>query len=256
MSGFLDVFPSPQAALDLEPEDLAGLLVEFFNALDWNQRPTVMRTSFVIGPRMVPAPCDKRYEVQCAVIEAWCWLIREGLLIPKPDGEPDQYVFSRRGELKTRVDVKEYRRRAMYPKQLLHPTVVCKAWPLYVRGDYDTAVFQAFKEIEVAVRNAGGYTDADFGKELMRKAFRPSNESPPGPLSDSSEPQEEQKSLQELFAGAYGRIRNPTAHRHGVLTDPMETFEMLVMASHLLRVIDRRQSVTETSLHPTSDVKA
>lgn len=242
MSDFLDLLPNRQEALDLEPEILAGLLMEFLHQLPFESKPRVMRTSFIASAQMVREGAP-RYELSKTVTEAWSWLIQEGLIIPRPlEGDPDQYDFSRRGMLlKNREAVEKYRERTRFPKQLLHEIIAEKTWSLYLRGDYDTAVFQAFKELEVAVRDAGGFSDGDYGKELMRKAFKPSNEGQHGPLTDTTEALEEQKSLQEMFAGAYGRARNPTAHRHGVLTDATEAFEMLAVASHLLRAVDRRR---------------
>lgn len=200
-----------------------------------------MRTSFIAGDQMIRDGSPK-YDLSRTVIEAWSWLIREGLVVPRPlEGSVDQYDFSRLGmQLKTKSAIKEYQERTRLPRRLLHNTIAGKTWSLFVRGDYDTAVFQAFKEVEVAVRNAAGFDEGMFGKELMRKAFRPTTEPSPGPLSDSNELSEEQKSLQELFAGAYGRARNPTAHRHGVLNDATEAFELLVIASHLLRIVECR----------------
>jgi len=243
MARFVDLLPGPEAALDLEPPDLGALMMEFFHSIkDHHDRRRTMSVEYIVKGHLVPEPCPDRYKVMRAVNEAWLWLIREGLIVLRPtESGADLYDFSRRGEtLKTRFDVQEYRKRARFPKDLLHPVVAEKVWSLYLRGEYDTGVFQAFKEVEVAVRVAGGYSDSDYGKDLMRRAFRPSNENPPGPLSDSSEPLEEQKSLQELFAGAYGRVRNPTAHRHGVMTEPTEAFEMLVIASHMLWIVQRR----------------
>ena len=63
--------------------------------------------------------------------------------------------------------------RPQLPSDLLQPALDRKVRHLFLRGDHDTAVFQAFKEVEVAVRKAGGYTDGDLGKDLMTKAFNP-----------------------------------------------------------------------------------
>ncbi len=111
-----------------------------------------------------------------------------------------------------------------------------KGWPAFIRGEYETAVFQAFKQIEVAVRSAGGYAATDLGTVLVRKAFNNT-----GPLTDGTEPPAEQEALASLFAGAIGRFKNPSSHRHVAITDAGETFEMLAFASHLLRIVDDRK---------------
>jgi hypothetical protein len=54
-----------------------------------------------------------------------------------------------------------------------------KVRPMFMRGDYDVGVFQAFKDVEIAVRRAAGLSDSDIGRKLMQAAFRPEG----GPLT-------------------------------------------------------------------------
>jgi uncharacterized protein (TIGR02391 family) len=118
------------------------------------------------------------------------------------------------------------------PKEVLHASIREDVWSLYHRGKYDTAVFEAMKAVEVAVRDAAGLSAQDLGTALMRKAFAPED----GVLADMSTDKAEREARAHLFAGAIGSYKNPQSHRHVALDDPDETAEIIMLANHLLRM--------------------
>ena len=228
--------PDAEALIELEPEELAGVLMEHLNSLPASARRSLSRYNFSLPDTVREYPREHRDALRQALMEAWVWLEREGLLVPKP-GSQGEVVISRRGrQLRTRDQVHSYRRANLLPRKQLHGRIAHKVWASFLRGDYDTAVFQAFKEVEVRVREAAQGADTDLGVSLMRKAFGEG-----GPLTDASAHKAEQQALSDLFAGAIGSYKNPHSHR-SVTIESAEAAEMIVLASHLLGIVDKRSS--------------
>lgn len=185
-------------------------------------------------------PQNRRKDAEIAVAEAWNWLTVQGLLIREPgmNGNNGFMLLSRRAEaLLANGSFKSYSRSVAFPKALLHPSIADEVWIDLARGDLETAVFKSFRTVEIAVRAAGGFPDTEIGTQLMRKAFDKNI----GPLSDSRQPEAEREALAHLFAGAIGSYKNPHSHRTVTISDPNESQEMVVLASHLLRIVDSRK---------------
>ena len=240
--------PSADDLLALDVEELAGVLLTYLNSCADSggnsviQMGRIMPYNFFGDLDRMPEYPGRQDEVNLALLEAWNWLQSEGFLVLH-SGEPRSFFLSRRARLlKSRSDVAAYRKASLLPKGQLHALVAAKVYPAFLRGEYDTAVFQAFREIEVAVRQAGSFSLDLLGTKLMREAFRPSDPSntaiTPGPLTDTTLPISEQKGMADLFSGAISLYKNPQSHRN-VPTEANDAAEVIVFASHLLRMVDR-----------------
>lgn len=228
------IIPNPEDLLALEPEELAGVVLEYLHS----QGPdsgALNRHNFCQTHTVIDYPDRQRESVLKALMEAWVWLEGEGFVAPKP-GDTDRWVFiTRKGmRIRSRTDLESYRKANLFPRQLLHPVIVQKTYSQFLRGEYDTAVFQSFKEVEIAVREKGGYAATDLGVALMRKAFDKAS----GALTNDSLPDGEKEAMAHLFAGAIGLYKNPHSHRNEPITRPEEAISLLILASHLMNIVD------------------
>jgi uncharacterized protein (TIGR02391 family) len=240
-----EIIPNPDDLLTLDVEELAGVLLMHLNSGSGELHHYNFFNNLRHYPVYGEGVPDRDNKINRALMEAWDWLLHAGFLAKEGNDSTRAGTFvTRRGQQVTsREDFASYSKGILLPKAQIHPLIANRVYPAFLHGDYDTAIFQAFREVEVAVRTSGQFGIDDHGTELMWAAFRPSEKGKgvpqqPGPLTDIQLPIPEQQAMAQLYAGAFGFYRNSTAHRY-VPTKPEEAAEVLMFASQLLRIVDR-----------------
>lgn len=224
-----------EALLALEPEEVALLVLKSI-IMQEKQRGAGAPNRHNFSLRFKSHP----ESVQRAIMEAWAWLESSGCLAQLPQHDAGWFFVTRRGhQLAEHSDTAVFTRSQTLPRHLLHPTIEQKVYSAFLRGQYDSAVFEAFKQVEVAIRDGGGFDNTDIGVSLARKAFNTDN----GPLTDTTVVNAERQALSDLVAGALGSYKNPHSHRNVTIADASEAAEIVVLASHLLKIIDARRAI-------------
>ena len=199
----IEILPNADDLLSLEPEELAGPLLMALEDSDRINPYEVISFNLLKISMVQEYLSNEPNKILFALMEAWQWLEREGFVASRPNSLANEssigpityyFVTSRGKKIRQREDLDAYRKANLLPKGQLHPIIAKKVWSLFLRGDYDCAVFQAFKEVEIAVRNAGNYDGQDIGVDLMRKAFGKG-----GSLTDPNQPSAEQEARSHLI---------------------------------------------------------
>lgn len=235
-----EIFPPVDAALELEPEGLAVPLLERLSRIDesGSGRGLLHRSNFM-GSDQLREYAGGDYEaIARVVMEAWRWLEREILIAPDPRQGGEWIFVTRRGrKFRESGDIGQFKAASLLPPETLDSKLASKVRPAFLIGDYETAVFNAFREVEIRIRTLGGYSRKDLGVKLMRKAFKPEE----GRLIDAEQEVGEQQGIADLFAGAIGSFKNPSSHREVDFQDPVEIVELIGLADLLIKIAERRK---------------
>jgi uncharacterized protein (TIGR02391 family) len=220
---------------ELPTEGLALVLLEYL----MRQGPDQLHLSNVMNSAYqgYVNETDKR-DLLDRISNALAWIESRGLVGPTAGMGNAQRLTARGRELAADGQALKRLFAAERLAGKLDPALEAKVRLPFAAGDYETACFTAMKEVEVAVRNAGSFSNSMLGAPLMKAAFKIDG----GPLADAGADRGEQVATMELFAGAIGAFKNPSSHRTVEFDDPVEAAETIQLADLLLRIVRRAEA--------------
>lgn len=165
-------------------------------------------------------------------------LERDGFIWQDPSQSSDSFkVLTDKGEKVVEQSLDDMRLSSVDIDQLLtHDGLRGRVHDDYLSGDYETAIFKAFRLLEESVRAKAGLPAEVIGADLMTRAFRPNG----GVLRHpNAQTPAEVEALHYLMRGAIMWFKNPSSHRTVGYDDPAEAAHVLGFANLLLEMLDQ-----------------
>jgi uncharacterized protein (TIGR02391 family) len=232
-------YPTPEQLVSAPPVDVERVLlrhvVEYCSD---GMHPWITRDTAIIQlfePGGYAHSLQAKADVSKVISRAWKKL-EDRLFIEEPDTYNGKNGFRKPSEegrqANAAADYAAVSARSKFTRDMFHPDLPDASWNAFSSGDYDSAVFEAFKAVEALVRKRLAATD--FGAALMKKAFDPTT----GPLRDEAASATRRKARCDLFTGAFDAIRNPKAHNDPTIVDTLVAVEEMMTAGVLRRIVD------------------
>lgn len=103
----------------------------------------------------------------------------------------------------------------------------------FEQENYEEAVQNALKTLEVKIREAGDFSKDDYGDNLATDAFNPED----GPLS-FGETKGEKEGVMFLYRSAFKTFYNPTKHRFLGDLDKEQAYHILCFVNMLIKMLE------------------
>lgn len=238
MKQLKSLIPDAKSVIEMHTVELAGYILESLMSASRDEQGVWHRRNYC--SQVTREYGDPNYggnaEVGIACSTAWAWLESNGLICRHPEQDNDWFLPTRRAkEVGSRQGLRQIISNQELPEAFLHAELLVNARPLFLQSRFDTAVFEAFKALEVSIRGAARLGHDLVGVSLASRAFNLED----GPLTDNAAEKGERVALMNLMTGALGSYKNPASHRKvGISAE--EARDMLILASHLLKIVDER----------------
>jgi uncharacterized protein (TIGR02391 family) len=165
-------------------------------------------------------------------------LERDGFIMQDPSQSANSFkVLTDKGQKIVEQSLNNMRLTSIDIDQLLtHEALRGRVHDDYLSGDYETAIFKAFRLLEESVRTKAGLQAEAVGADLMTRAFRPNGGALRHPNAHTPG---EAEALHHLMRGAIMWFKNPSSHRTVGYEDPVEVAHVLGFANLLLEMLDQ-----------------
>lgn len=223
---------TPGEIREMPLDALALLVLDDFGPQGWNVH------NYFNERAQSQAATFNQPGVASRLTEAWAWLEANVMIGRHPtqsSGSSNARAITETGHEALRNGLTRLRAGQRLGVDM-HPLIANTVRTQFLMGQFELAAFAALREVEIRVRELGGFSNDMIGVQLMAAAFNPGS---PGPLVDTKAEKGEQEATMALFRGAIGTFKNPSSHRAVDYEDPVFAAEVVLFADLLLRLLDR-----------------